>query len=322
MKKRKKTIKTQNKITIYFIFFRLLYRVHYICNLYLMRKWYKYKNYYYNKEKIKNNFSLFKKISYSNQIIKNKTSSYWKPINYHIDDIDNIWILDIQKYKWYIISRFFYWIFDLDTFKWWLRLDGSSCDDFLIKVWFNQKWFYDINIGNFKGIFCNDNNLIKWKKTMFKNKFKNYKYWIYELELLFKILRKHWASSSLIKTILDTTKTSYSWSSDSKNIFFKQKNILDNLKIDKDKEDMRNYYNENVNKKYKDKYWYFPEKRYRKKYKLMIKYFWLYNKVSLYIDIEKDLNFLFLDWINEEIKYLNEKYKIILENKKNKWLKK
>lgn len=217
-----------------------------------MWKWKDYCRLIFSKENMQHYFLKNKKLHFSNMPVKNITWVFWKTEKYYLKEAKNIWILDIIKYEWHIISRFFYWIYNIKKNKGWIRLNWISIDDFFIQIWLTEKNIYDVNIWNKKWVFSDSKNIDRWNNIRYKKRFTNNRKECEPLEKLYRILRRIWASTNLIKTIFSEYKNTYSWDRKLQFIFFDELKILNKWNNDSDKEKFMKKYKMRLNKIWKE----------------------------------------------------------------------
>lgn len=213
------------------------------------KNWYRYK---FSIENMQHNFYKNEKLHFSNMPIKNLTWVYWKTQNFFLEEVKDIWILDIHKYEWYITSRFFYWIYNIKKNKGWIRFSWVSTDDFFIQIWLTEKHIYDVNIWNIKWIYADSKNIERWHNIRYKKRFTNNNRICKPLEELYYILRNIWASANLIKTIFSEYKNTYSWDRKLQFKFFEELRLLNEWINNPNKELFMKKYKMRLNKIWKE----------------------------------------------------------------------
>ncbi len=235
-----------------------------------MWKWRPFRKTKFIKEDIQHYFFKDEKLHFSNMPVKNTTRVFWKAENFHLEQAKNIWLLDVLKYEWHILSRFFYWIYNIKKNKGWIRLSWFWIDKFFIQIWLTEKHFYDVNIWTWKWIYADTKNIKRWWNIRYKKRFTNYTRECKTLHELSEILKSYWATASLIKTILSEYKSDYVWYIEEQEKFFDKLKILNSLLYDKDKHRLKKYSNQKDSEDYQKKYWYTPQERFYKKYRILL----------------------------------------------------
>lgn len=241
---------------------------HYMSNGHL------YKKLYFDIDRIANPFSEDKELSMYDMPVKSNTRIYWIAKEYFIEDAKHISILDIHKYEWHILSRFFYGIYNVRENKWWIRHSWIPIDEFCIQIWMVEKQFYDVKIWNEKMIFADKENIKKWKDIRYRNRFMNSHRTCTPLKEFPEVLKAIWASGSLMKTLIIDYRTYYSWCEWDNDRFQRRLKKLKSVKNDPDRERLRYYPGSKCTIQYEREFWYKPEERFMRKYKMVLNQIW------------------------------------------------
>jgi len=220
------------------------------------------------------------------QYVSNDSKGFWKAEDFYLDKIDKITFKNIHEYKWGFRSRFFYWIYDFEKLKWWIRLHGTTKEEFLIQASLIENWYFDINIWNTKGVYAiGKKEFENWHQVRYKKRFTNYNKDCENIDSLIWVLAKNLFSTDLIEYVLWQETKKFKWIIEMKKVFYSQLKILKNVKKnDKDRRNQKIHFYKNNEDWFFEKYWYTINDRYKKKYDYMLNYFWKENRVLIYND--------------------------------------
>lgn len=238
--------------------------------------------------------------------------------DFHLDKVSELNLLKTKELPWSFRCRFLYWIYDKVAQKWWIRYHWLPITEFYIEIWMQEVGYYDCLVWAKKWVYTDLKSRYKWQ-LMDKSKFKFNETWeLFDTKNLYYSLIRFWATTTFIKELLKWAKSDWKWNSEYKLLFFNQLKILKWLIKDKDRDEMRDYPTQNVNREYFEKFWYVPEEKYVKNYYETLDYLWIENRVLRNSNIEeKIMNEMDLEKRKEitskEFKKLfpNEKFKNI-----------
>lgn len=261
---------------------------------------------YWNKKRKKEKIIDLDKILDTDKLLKKKIRE-----KIYLDKAKDISIFDIEKYDWYILSKFYYWIFHISDKIWWIRFHWLNIDDFFIQISVLEKWYIDINILDNKWIFTDNKNLPNLSKLKNNIKFKNNKWVTWNIEELIGILNENWIILSLIEVIIRKSFPTWNWNTQFRDLFVSQRKLLESLKEDKNKRALMNIYglkHKKIKDEYVKLYGCTPIERYFQKYTKALKYIWKENKIFIHSD--NDFRNKIINLNNEDLVNLNLRKKI------------